>query len=125
MVRQLTLEPKSLYDADYNLWVLETVNKLKNRDLDSLDWKNLIEEVEDLSRREKKKLKSLLKRLCEHLLKLKYWEAERERCRGHWHREITNFRQQIRDQLRDSVKVKIDRSSHSCPTLSKGLTFSG
>ncbi len=106
MVTELKLEQKSLYDTDYNLWVLETVKRLKNRDLDSLDWDNLIEEVEDLSRRDKKKLKSLLKRLCEHLLKLKYWESERERCRGHWQREITNFRQQIHDELKDSPSLK-------------------
>ncbi len=106
MVTELKLTQKNLYDIDYNLWVLDTVKKLKVRDLDSLDWDNLIEEVEDLSRRDKKKLKSLLKRLFEHLLKLAYWEDERERCRGHWEGEIANFRQQIRDELLDSPSLK-------------------
>ena len=41
----------------------------------SLDLENLIEEVSDLSRREKKKLKNLLIKLFEHLLKLTYWRA--------------------------------------------------
>ncbi len=45
MIRQLIQEQKSLYDSDYNLWVLETVKKLENRDLNSLDWENLIQEV--------------------------------------------------------------------------------
>nr|OEJ77744.1 hypothetical protein A5482_15030 [Cyanobacterium sp. IPPAS B-1200] len=33
MVAQLKTEAQNLYDIDYNLWVLETVKKLENRDL--------------------------------------------------------------------------------------------
>ena len=83
MVAELIKNKQDLYDTDYNLWVLETVKKLEKRDLDSLDWDNLIEEVLDLSRRDKRKLESLLMRLIEHLLILKYWDLERERNRGH------------------------------------------
>lgn len=84
MVAELRKTNTNLYETDYNLWVLETVAKLKSRDLDGLDWDNLIEEVEDLSRRDKKKLKSLLRLLCEHLLKLTYWQSELQRNEGHW-----------------------------------------
>ncbi|MGI0483546.1 DUF29 domain-containing protein, partial [Geminocystis sp. CENA526] len=70
MVAQLVKKQTNLYDTDYNLWILETVKKLENRDLDSLDWENLIEEVLGLSRSDKRKLESLLIRLIEHLLKL-------------------------------------------------------
>jgi hypothetical protein len=106
MVTELKTGTKKLYDYDYNLWVLETVKQLKNKEFNHLDLENLIEEVEDLSKRDKKKLKSLLKKLFEHLLKLKYWEGERERCQGHWQGEITNFRQQIRDELEYSPSLK-------------------
>ncbi len=99
MVTELKLTQKNLYDVDFNLWVLDTVKKLKNRDLEFLDWDNLIEEVEDLSRRDKRKIESLLVRLFEHLLKLKYWEAEKEINKGHWEAEIANFRRQINRQL--------------------------
>ena len=76
MVIQLQTTAKKLYDTDYNLWVMETVDQLKNKNFDAIDLENLIEEVSDLSRRDKKKLKSLLRNLLEHLLKLKYWEFE-------------------------------------------------
>ena len=76
MVIQLQTTTKNLYDTDYNLWVMETVDQLKNKNFDAIDLENLIEEVSDLSRRDKKKLKSLLRNLLEHLLKLKYWEFE-------------------------------------------------
>ena len=73
MVSKLKQLTKNLYDTDYNLWVEETVKKLQAKDFDALDLENLIEEVSDLSRREKRKLKNLLIKLFEHLLKLTYW----------------------------------------------------
>ncbi|MFN5514113.1 MAG: DUF29 domain-containing protein [Cyanobacteriota bacterium] len=96
---------KTLYDMDYNLWVLETVSQLQRRDLEVLDWENLIEEVIDLSRRDKHKLESLLMRLLEHLLKLGYWNSAREQNQGHWQGEIRNFRKQIKRLLRDSPSL--------------------
>ncbi|MBE9174577.1 DUF29 domain-containing protein [Synechocystis salina LEGE 06155] len=106
MVVELRKTNKSLYEMDYNLWVLDTVDKLKNQDLDGLDWENLIGEVEDLSRRDKKKLKSLLRLLFEHILKLTYWQSEATRNQGHWRGEIRNFRKQIKDELQDSPSLK-------------------
>ncbi|WP_373479761.1 DUF29 domain-containing protein [Geminocystis sp.] len=106
MVAELIKNKQDLYDTDYNLWVLETVKKLEKRDLDSLDWDNLIEEVLDLSRRDKRKLESLLMRLIEHLLILRYWDSEKERNRGHWQGEIINFRKQIKRILKDSPSLK-------------------
>lgn len=107
MVNELTNQTqKQLYDSDYNLWVLDTAEKLQNRDFQAIDWDNLIDEVLDLSRREKRKLESLLTRLFEHLLKLKYWESERERNRGHWQGEIRNFRIQIQRELKASPSLK-------------------
>ena len=106
MVSDLEQLQKSLYDTDYNLWIEETVQKLQAKNFENLDLENLIEEVSDLSRREKKKLKNLLIKLFEHLLKLTFWEAEREYNRGHWEGEILNFRQQINDELEDSPSLK-------------------
>jgi len=97
----------NLYESDYSLWVLETVKQLQNRDFQSLDLENLIEEVGDLSRRDKKKLKNLLRRLFEHLLKLKYWGSEIQRNEDHWRGEIFNFRKQIQDELDDSPSLRV------------------
>jgi len=106
MVTELKQQEKSLYDTDYNLWVIETVKQLENRDFNSLDLENLIEEVLDLSKRDKRKLESLLTLLFEHLLKLTYWDSEKERNKGHWKGEIRNFRKQIKRQLEDSPSLK-------------------
>lgn len=99
---------KKLYETDYQLWVMKTVKQLENKEFDHLDLQNLIDEVSDLSRRDRKKLKSLLRNLLEHLLKLKYWDSERHNNQGHWQGEISNFRKQIRDELEDSPSLKGD-----------------
>ncbi|MBJ7898801.1 MAG: DUF29 family protein, partial [Cyanobacteria bacterium RI_101] len=106
MVAELRKIDKSLYETDYNLWVLETVDQLRRRDLGALDWENLIEEVEALSRRDKRKVRSLLKRLLEHLLKLEYWRSELSANRNHWRGEVQNFRQLLRYELEDSPSLK-------------------
>ena len=106
MVIQFIKNQENLYDTDYNLWVLDTVKKLENRDFNGIDLETLIEEVLDLSKRDKRKLESLLIKLIEHLLILQYWKSEKERNRGHWQREIINFRKQIKRLLEDSPSLK-------------------
>jgi len=106
MTAQSQQAQQQLYETDYNLWVLETINKLKNQDFQTIDWENLIDEVSDLGRREKRRLESLLTRLLEHLLKLKYWDSERELNKNHWQREIRNFRKQIKRDLKASPSLK-------------------
>jgi hypothetical protein len=68
---------KVKYEEDYYLWTKEMVEVLKNKDYSSVDWDNLIEEIEDMGKSQKRAVESLLMRLTEHLLKLKYWDAER------------------------------------------------
>jgi DNA repair ATPase RecN len=106
MIAQLKKTVKNLYDTDYNLWLKETLKQLNEKNFDVIDWENLIEEVSDLSRRDRKKLKSLLRKLFEHLLKIKYWQSEITRNKGHWEGEIINFRKQIKDELSDSPSLK-------------------
>ena len=71
-------ELEQLYDRDFNLWVEQTVNAIKDRDLNNMDWDNLIDEVEDMAKSEKRLLESYLERLIEHILKLRFWESKRE-----------------------------------------------
>jgi len=79
---------------------------LKAQDFSSLNLENLIEEIESLGRSEKHAMSSYLMRFCEHLLKIKYWESEREICLRGWKREVINFRLQIQEQLEASLSLK-------------------
>lgn len=96
----------SLYDTDYQCWLDETVAQLKAHNFSNLDLENLIEEIESLGKSDKRAISSHLLRLCEHLLKLKYWESERELCFRGWILEINNFRSEIELILQDSPSLK-------------------
>jgi len=106
----MNLEPQtklaSLYEIDYQRWLSKTLAQLRSRNFDDLDLENLIEEIESLGKSEKRALSSYLMRLCEHLLKIQYWEAERESCLRGWKVEIRNFRLQISRILKDSPSLK-------------------
>ena len=95
-----------LYDHDFNLWVEEMAIALKNRDIKAMDWNNLLEEIEDMGKSEKRSLESYLERLIEHILKLKYWETEKERNYKHWKVEVVNFRNRIFRLLDRSPSLK-------------------
>lgn len=106
MVSELEKSHKALYDTDYNLWLEETVKQLQAKDFNAIDWENLIEEIASLGRSEKRRIENLLTRLFEHLLKLTYWESEQEYNKGHWEREILDFRKQIHKELKVSPSLK-------------------
>ena len=95
-----------LYDRDFNLWVEQMATALRNRDTKAMDWGNLLEEIEDMGKSEKRSLESYLERLVEHILKLKYWEAEKARNYKHWQVEVVNFRNRISRLLDRSPSLK-------------------
>lgn len=102
---------KILYETDYNQWVNKTVQQLRERQFEGVDWDNLIEEIEDMGKSQKRALESFLTRLVEHLLKLSYWESEKERNGNHWKSEIVNFRYQVHKRLKESPSLRPELES--------------
>lgn len=96
----------SLYETDYLLWLDKIMAQLRVGDFINIDLDNLIEEIEDFGKSEKHAVASYLMRLCEHLLKVKYWESERENCLRGWEAEIANFRLQIQRRIKSSPSLK-------------------
>ncbi|HSM83072.1 MAG TPA: DUF29 domain-containing protein [Nodosilinea sp.] len=105
MSGEANVESRSLYDADYQLWIDDTVAHLQSRNFDALDLENLIEEIESLGGSDKRALSSYLIRLCEHFFKLCFWQADRDRCFRGWSLEISNFRVRISLILRSSPSL--------------------
>lgn len=97
---------RELHESDFNLWVEEIKTKIQRRDIDDMDWDNLLDEIEDMRASQKRALDSYLQRLIEHVLKLKYWEAERDRCRQSWMVEVSNFRSRINRILKKNPSLK-------------------
>ncbi|GBD54970.1 DUF29 family protein [Microcystis aeruginosa NIES-298] len=100
------MDNKTMYEEDFYLWIRTTINQLQARQFERVDLENLLEELASMGRSEKRTIKNLLTRLLEHLLKLKYWAAERERNEGHCKGEIRTFRLDILDELKDSPSLK-------------------
>ncbi|HEY9691986.1 MAG TPA: DUF29 domain-containing protein [Oculatellaceae cyanobacterium] len=96
----------TLYEQDYYLWLEKTIQQLRSGQLSTVDLANLIEELESMGRSEKRALMNLLTRLFEHLLKLAYWDSQREYNKNHWKSEIRNFRKQINKELKASPSLK-------------------
>jgi Domain of unknown function DUF29 len=83
MAKVIARPPSSdLYEADFPLWAERQAALLRARRFDELDLGNLIEEVEDLSRRERETVESHAETILEHLLKLAYSPAMRPRRGG-------------------------------------------
>lgn len=101
MVTQINA--KTLYEQDFNLWIEETVKLLKNRQLDQIDYDNLIEEVEDLSKNQKDDLEIHLENILRNLLRWKYLIPERV---NDWKVEILRNRIDIKRIIRDSPSLE-------------------
>ncbi len=94
----------TLYEKDYYLWLEETVQLLREGKLTELDVFNLIEEIEDMGKSEKKAIKSNSRILLMHLLKWKYQPSKRSKS---WKSSIIEHRKRIRDSFEDSPSLKV------------------
>lgn len=97
---------QELHESDFNLWVEEIKTKIQRRDIEDMDWDNLLDEIDDMGASQKRALDSYMQRLIEHILKLKYWESERDRCRQGWMAEVANFRGRINRILKKNPSLK-------------------
>jgi hypothetical protein len=93
----------TLYEKDYYLWLKNTANLLREENLARLDLPHLIEEIEDMGKRERRSLYSNLKILLMHLLKYRYQPEKRSHS---WRYTIEEHRQRIAEALSDSPSLK-------------------
>ncbi|MEA5616552.1 DUF29 domain-containing protein [Cronbergia sp. UHCC 0137] len=98
------IDIKTLYESNYLQWLEETIECLKSRQFAELDYENLIEELEDLAKNEKRRVKSLLEQIIRHLLLYQYWDLEKPRNANHWAAEITSFRNQLNEDLTGNLR---------------------
>jgi hypothetical protein len=90
---------KNIYELDEYLWLQETIKILKENQLNDLDVENLIEELEDLSKKDRNRVSNFLEQIIRHILLLQYWTIEYEMNKNHWRAEIQGFRTQLRKYL--------------------------
>ncbi|PSB44193.1 DUF29 domain-containing protein [Cyanosarcina cf. burmensis CCALA 770] len=96
---------KNLYEKDFYQWTQQTVQMIKDKQYNLVDWDNLIEEIETLGRSEKRAVKSHLVILLMHLLK---WQYQPEHRSNSWKASIRNARTELSDLLQDNPSLAGD-----------------
>ncbi|CAN1212889.1 DUF29 domain-containing protein [Tumidithrix helvetica PCC 7403] len=93
----------TLYDADYLQWIESTLEKLQNQDYKHIDWENLVEELRDMGKSERRSLESNLIVILLHLLK---WQYQPECRSGSWESSAIEHRRRIKKSLQESPSLK-------------------
>lgn len=91
------------YDQDLYTWAQQQAALLRERKFDQVDWEHVIEEVEDMSKSEKRALESFLETLLMHLLKWQYETSHQSRS---WKFTIIEQRKRIGRHLNENPGLK-------------------
>jgi hypothetical protein len=105
-----------LYEDDFPLWAERQAELLCAKKFDELDLGNLIEEVEDLSRRERDMVESHIETVLEHLLKFGLSSPERPRCG--WPVTVDKQRAKLARKLTTTLRNHLEAE---LPALYAGL----
>lgn len=91
------------YEQDFGLWAEQMADLLASGRFSKLDIENLVEEVRDLSKRERDRLLASLRLILHHLLK---WDYQPQRRSHSWLGTIQGERANIRLYLDDSPSLR-------------------
>jgi len=99
------------YERDFDAWIQQHIALLKQGRVNEIDVDHLIEELEDMSKSDKRELTSRFKILIAHLLKWQFQLYQLSNYReswqgGSWQATIVEQRSEIVDQLEQSPSLK-------------------
>ena len=90
----------SLYQRDGWSWARQQAEALRRRDLQAIDWDNVIEEIESVGRAERGRWVSNCARAIEHMLAVEHWKSATAGELKHWRKEIRAFRLEMAAAIR-------------------------
>lgn len=93
-----------LYRRDYAEWLDAQSDALRNGRYDHLDIANLVEELEDLGKNQRREVESRLETLIEHVVKLAVCATEGPRTG--WRASVREQRRQLAKLFRDSPSLR-------------------
>jgi Domain of unknown function DUF29 len=101
-------DANTLYEEDFFLWSKDQAEVLRaaarGTTSQPIDWENVAEEIESLGISQRSELKSQIRRIIEHLLKLEHSRAVDPR--PGWIESIVDARNEIEVVLEDSPSLK-------------------
>ena len=106
----MATRPEQLYEEDFYAWTRDQARALRRlaatRPNLALDFPHLIEEVADLGIGQRDAVRSQLRRIIEHCLKLEYSRASEPR--GGWYDSILDARTVLDDKLSPSLRRDLE-----------------
>jgi hypothetical protein len=97
---------KELYEEDFYAWTKAQAILLRARRFADLDLEHLIEEVDDLGEALKRSVRSRIRTIIEHLLKLEHSPAREPR--GGWYDTVLTQRSDLLDELTTSIRHEVE-----------------
>ena len=99
--------PSHLYERDYYAWLDDQVRALREHRIEDVDWENVAEEIDGLSKSEKHVIESHLATIVEHLLKLVYARGifRAYNAKG-WRLTVKGARRQVLKRLNQSPSLR-------------------
>ncbi|WP_035987433.1 DUF29 domain-containing protein [Leptolyngbya sp. KIOST-1] len=102
-LKQKPSKLSELYDQDYVLWLEMTYQRLAEQRFTELDLPNLLEELGDMGRSEKRALISNLIVVLMHLLKYAYQPQKRSNS---WRFTLKEHRRRLQEALKSSPSLR-------------------
>jgi Domain of unknown function DUF29 len=96
------IKTETLYETDFCLWLETTVQLLRSREFDRIDYDNLIEAIEDMGNSQKDSLESSLRVLLLHLLKWRFQPGKRSNS---WRSSIVEHSLRINKSFQKSPSL--------------------
>ena len=94
---------KTLYDIDFVEWSARMARLLREGRFNEVDLEHVAEEIEDLGRSERLAVRSQLRRMLAHLIKMR---IQPERAGASWRGSIVSARIEILDHISDSPSLR-------------------
>ncbi len=93
----------NLYDKDEVAWLEKSVQLIRKKRFQALDFQNLAQYLEDMAKRDRREVKSRLVSLLVHLLK---WQFQSNMRSGSWRASIVNQRGELEDEFESATLKK-------------------
>jgi len=102
--------PDDLYDRDVLLWSQHQADLLRRlargERVNDIDWLHVVEEIEDVGLSELNAVRSYLRLMLVHLLKLRCWPDSPSV--GHWRTEVVSFQKDAARRFAPSMRQRLD-----------------
>jgi hypothetical protein len=106
MATRIKPTSEHLYHQDFYAWAKAQADLLRAGRYSDLDLEHLIEEVDDLSESLKRSVRSRIRTIIEHLLKLEHPPARAPR--GGWYDTVLAHRSDLCDELTPSIRRDVE-----------------